>query len=118
MRKNLSRIFVAVAAMAWMTISAQSQVIQPEVISNFDNEKLVMNALEGEKQGGMSMNAVWVNKQIDMSTMGTWNTMLTEVAVGFILFKVQELWLWVLFLATIICQKERSCIFILPISLG
>jgi hypothetical protein len=72
MRKNLSRIFVAVAAMAWMTISAQSQVIQPEVISNFDNEKLVMNALEGEKQGGMSMNAVWVNKQIDMNTMGTW----------------------------------------------
>ncbi len=72
MRKNLSRFLMASGAILFLSITVQSQIIDAEVVSNFDNEQLVLNAIEGEKQGQMSMNAVWVNKQIDMNTMGEW----------------------------------------------
>ena len=72
MRKILSQIFVAAGVFAAASMSAQSLELQNHVISNFDNEKLTLTSSEEEKQGGMSMNAVWAPLQLDMNTMGDW----------------------------------------------
>ncbi len=57
MRKILSRIFIASGVVASMSFAAMSQDIQVDVLSNLDNEKLILSSIEEEKQGGMTMNA-------------------------------------------------------------
>jgi hypothetical protein len=72
MRKILSRIFIASGVVASMSFAANAQDIQVDVLSNLDNEKLILSSIEEEKQGGMSMNATWVPLQLNMNTMGEW----------------------------------------------